>query len=257
MKIQNLTKKFGSLRALDNVSMELVRGKTLALVGESGSGKTTLGRCLLRLIDVDSGHMEWNGIDIADISERNFRAYRNKIQMIFQDPFSSLNPRKTIEAMLFEILMVHKLMNPVKRVGRLLDCVGLAHSALKKYPHEFSGGQRQRLAIARALATEPEIIVCDEPTSSLDVSIQAQILNLLKDLQSEFKLTYLFITHDLPVARYMANRVAVMYYGKIIEVCDANNFFEKAEHPYSRALIASIPSISINQNSKSASDRKS
>jgi len=234
-----------TLKAISGVSLSIQRGETLALVGESGSGKSTLGRCLLRLLSPSSGNIFYETKDISLLSKKEFRQYRRKMQIIFQDPYASLNPKLTIGAILEEPLIIHKLYRTTRerqlRVKELLSLVGLTEGCSEKYPHEFSGGQRQRVGIARALAVEPEFIVCDEPVSSLDVSIQAQIINLLKDLQEKFSLTYLFISHDLRVVEHISHRVAVMYFGKIVEIADSARFFQNPSHPYSRALLSAVP----------------
>ena len=254
IEIQGLKKSFGErklfgksnvfLKAIDNVSLNIEKGKTLGLVGESGCGKSTLGRCLLRLVDADGGKIFYEGNDILSVSEKDFIPYRKRMQIIFQDPYSTLNPRMTVSSVLKEIIKFHKIRNG-KEVQdymiKLLDKVGISKNALNKYPHEFSGGQRQRVAIARALAVEPEFIVCDEPVSALDVSIQSQILNLLIDLQMEFGLTYLFISHDLSVVKHISDKIAVMYLGKIVEYGDTKKLFENTFHPYTKTLLNSVP----------------
>ncbi|ABL64611.1 ABC transporter ATP-binding protein [Chlorobium phaeobacteroides] len=231
--------------AVNGVSFDIKRGETLGLVGESGCGKTTLGRAMIRLgHGVTGGHIEFNGRDISSMGKREFRALRKDIQMIFQDPFGSLNPRLTIGQMLAEVLKVHRLArgeSARKRILELLDIVGLQKEYFNRYPHEFSGGQRQRIGIARALAVSPSFIICDEPVSALDVSIQSQIINLLKDLQKEFGLTYFFIAHDLSVVEYISDRVAVMYLGKIVEIADSRSLYEAPRHPYTEALLSAIP----------------
>jgi len=239
-----LGKTVGTVKAVDGVSFQLRRGETLCLVGESGSGKTTTGRSILRLIEATSGQIFFNGEDIASMNAEHMRTMRKRMQIIFQDPFGSLNPRMTVEAVLGEILKAHNLGDKAARHHRILDLlalVGLPPEAASRYPHEFSGGQRQRVGIARALAVEPELIIADEPVSALDVSIQAQILNLLKDLQKKLGLTYLFIGHDLGVVRHIADRVAVMYLGKIVELGTVDDVFEHPTHPYTRALLQSVP----------------
>lgn len=254
IEIQNLKKSFGErklfgksenfLKAIDDVSLTIDKGKTLGLVGESGCGKSTLGRCLLRLIDADGGKIFYEGNDISAVSEKDFIPYRKKMQIVFQDPYSTLNPRMTVGAMLKEIVRFHKVRKGKDvsvYMDSLLDKVGLNRNAVNKYPHEFSGGQRQRIAIARALAVEPEFIVCDEPVSALDVSIQSQILNLLIDLQKEFGLTYLFISHDLSVVKHISDKIAVMYLGKIVEFGDTKQLFENTFHPYTNTLLNSVP----------------
>jgi oligopeptide/dipeptide ABC transporter ATP-binding protein len=232
------------VRAVDGVSFTLARGETLSLVGESGSGKTTTGRAVLRLIEPTSGSVRFDGQEVTALGRTELRRLRRRMQMVFQDPFGSLNPRMTIHAALAEVIGTHGLRPRGERrarVAELLDRVGLPAGAADRYPHEFSGGQRQRIGIARALAAEPELIVADEPVSALDVSIQAQILNLLKDLQAQLGLTYLFVGHDLAVVRHLSDRVAVMYLGRIVESGPAEAVFARPRHPYTRALLAAAP----------------
>ena len=232
------------LRAVDGVSFTIRKGETLGLVGESGCGKTTLGRTLLRLIEPTEGSIHFEGTEITRLPREQMRRLRRQMQMIFQDPYSSLNPRMTAGAMIEEGLIIHRLGSRVerkKRVAELLDVVGLSPKVTGKYPHEFSGGQRQRIGIARALALLPKLIVADEPVSALDVSIQAQILNLLIELQESFSLTYLFISHDLRVVEHVSDRVAVMYLGRIIELAPARLLYGNSSHPYTQALLASVP----------------
>ncbi len=232
------------VRALDGVSFSLQRGTTLSLVGESGSGKTTCGRSLLRLIEPTAGRIVFDGVDVTDLPRRELRAMRKRMQLIFQDPFSSLNPRMTVYGMLAEVLRVHRVVPRDQRRARveeLLQLVGLPPESASRYPHEFSGGQRQRIGIARAIAAEPDLIVADEPVSALDVSIQAQILNLLKDLQERLGLTYLFIGHDLGVIRHISDRVGVMYLGRIVEMGSVDDVFLRPTHPYTRALLSAVP----------------
>jgi oligopeptide transport system ATP-binding protein len=232
------------VKAVDDVDLTVRRGQTLGLVGESGSGKTTVGRTLLRLISQTGGKVVFDGQDIFSLSGWDMRAVRRRIQIIFQDPVGSLNPRMTIGNIVGEPLKVHSSMTRQERrteVGRLLERVGLAAGYSRRYPHEFSGGQRQRIGIARALAPRPDFIVCDEPVSALDVSIQAQILNLLSDLQDELKLSYLFIAHNLAVVEHFAHQVAVMYLGKIVEVADRDALYNNPTHPYTRALLSAVP----------------
>jgi oligopeptide/dipeptide ABC transporter ATP-binding protein len=234
----------GAVRAVDGISFTIPRGKTLSLVGESGSGKTTCGRAILRLIEPTSGVVNFDGIDVTKLPRRELREVRKRMQIIFQDPYGSLNPRMTVYSMLSEILRVHRLAPRAKRRDRvieLLELVGLSPEAADRYPHEFSGGQRQRLGVARALAVEPDLIVADEPVSALDVSIQAQILNLLEDLQQKLGLTYLFIGHDLSVVRHISDFVAVMYLGRIVEYGATEDIFERTVHPYTRALLSAVP----------------
>lgn len=232
------------VRAVDGVDLSIVPGTTLGLVGESGSGKTTTGRLIARLTDPTAGQIRYRGDDITELSGKGLKKLRREVQMIFQDPSSSLNRRKTAGQIISEPLRIHHLV-PKKsvesRLRELMKMVGLSHHFLNRYPHEMSGGQRQRIGIGRALAVEPEFIICDEPVTALDVSIQAQILNLLMDLQDELDLTYLFIAHDLSVVKHVSDRVAVMYLGKIVEVADKKSLFSEPRHPYTRALLAAIP----------------
>ncbi len=233
------------VRAVDGVTFYVRSGETLGLVGESGCGKSTLGRAVLRLVEPTFGRIVFDGKDITPLSQAQLRPLRRKMQIIFQDPYSSLNPRMTVRAIVGEALKIHQLASSRSeeeaKVEALLKRVGLRPEAMQRYPHEFSGGQRQRIGIARALAVEPDFIVCDEPISALDVSIQAQIVNLLLDLQEEYNLSYLFISHDLKVVEYVSRRVAVMYLGKIVEVAPAAALYEKRHHPYTRALLSAIP----------------
>ncbi len=235
------------LRAVDSVSLYVRHAETLGLVGESGCGKSTLGRTLLRLLEPTLGRIVFDGEDITQHSQRKLRPLRRRMQIIFQDPYSSLNPRMTVRAIVGEALTIHKLASSSEeeeaKVEALLRRVGLRAEAMHRYPHEFSGGQRQRIGIARALAVEPDFIVCDEPISALDVSIQAQIVNLLLDLQEEYRLSYLFISHDLKVVEYVSHRVAVMYLGRIVEVAPAADLYARRYHPYTRALLSAIPAL--------------
>jgi oligopeptide transport system ATP-binding protein len=235
------------VRAVDDVSLRVRRAETMGLVGESGCGKSTLGRILLRLVEPTYGRVVYDGRDILPLSHAQMRPLRRKMQIIFQDPYSSLNPRITVRDIVGEAIAIHKLAANKKdeeaKVAELLRKVGLRPEAMSRYPHEFSGGQRQRIGIARALAVEPEFIVCDEPISALDVSIQAQIVNLLADLQDELGVAYLFISHDLKIVEHMSHRVAVMYTGKIVEQATADALYKEARHPYTRALLSAAPSL--------------
>ena len=242
---RSLTRMNALVRAVDDVSFDIYEGETLGLVGESGCGKSTLGRTLIRLLDPTDGTIEFDGDNITHLSQSQLRPIRRKMQMIFQDPYASLNPRMTIGSALAEPIAIHKLADNTKakreRVSALLTQVGLRADAVTRYPHEFSGGQRQRVGIARALAAEPKFIVCDEPISALDVSIQAQIVNLLQDLQGSHDLTYLFISHDLRIVQHICDRVAVMYLGKIVEITDADTLYREPKHPYTKALLSAVP----------------
>jgi len=236
-----IKKKTMWLKAVDDVSFEIQKGETFGLVGESGSGKSTLGRTILRLYEPTSGKIYFGDVEITSLTKAELKKMRPKMQMIYQDPYSSLNPRLTVFDIIAEPLKEHRYKNPKERVLELLEAVGLSEEHAKKYPDELSGGQCQRIAIARALALNPEFIVLDEPTSALDVSVQAQVLNLLETLQKELELTYLFISHDLGVVRYLANRVGVMYLGKIVEMGNIDQVFETPKHPYTKMLLDSIP----------------
>jgi oligopeptide/dipeptide ABC transporter ATP-binding protein len=243
LRAENLVKHFLAIQAVDGVSLDVVEGETLALVGESGCGKSTVGRLLLRLLEPTAGKVFFQGKDITALKEREIRPLRREMQIIFQDPYGSLNPRMTVGAMLEEPLRLHGLHagKEKQRVSELLKLVGLAEAHATRYPHEFSGGQRQRIAIARALAVEPRLIVCDEPVSALDVSIQAQVINLLQDLQRERQLSYLFISHNLAVVEHISHRIAVMYLGRIVEHADTRSIFTRGQHPYTEALLSAVP----------------
>ena len=247
------SKVVGHVKAVDGVSFKIAPGKTLGLVGESGCGKTTVGRTILRLIPSTEGKVKFNGLDVFNQPRNVIRKLRRDMQIIFQDPYGSLNPRMTIGNIIGEALTVHRLAKGSKRrsrVAKLLDKVGLAQHHANRYPHEFSGGQRQRVGIARALALEPKFIVCDEPVSALDVSIQSQIINLLEDLQKDLKLTYLFIAHDLAVVEHISDFVAVMYLGRIVEYADRREIFKNPLHPYTKALMSAIPQPDPDRTSK-------
>lgn len=233
-----------NVKAVQDISFAIRPGEVVGLVGESGSGKTTAGRSILRLIEPTSGSVKFNGVDVVQLNKQQMREYRKEMQIIFQDPFASLNPRMTVGDIIGEALVIHKLAKgkaKEERVADLLERVGMSSSHMRRYPHEFSGGQRQRIGIARALAVDPEFIVADEPVSALDVSIQAQVVNLLQDLKEELGLTLLFIAHDLGVVEYISNRVIVMYLGKVMEIAPAKELYANPVHPYTEALLSAIP----------------
>lgn len=239
-----IQKQIAAIKAVDDVSFQIHKGETLGLVGESGCGKSTTGRAILQLQEITGGKVYFQDQDLTQLSSSELRDRRLQMQMIFQDPYTSLNPRLTVGQIISEPLKVHDLTRqykPAERVAELLAMVGLNPQFAQRYPHEFSGGQRQRIAIARALAVNPDFIVCDEPIAALDVSIQAQIVNLLQDLQQELNLTYLFIAHDLSVVRHISDRIAVMYLGKIVEISDRNSLYNNPLHPYTQALLSAIP----------------
>jgi peptide/nickel transport system ATP-binding protein len=255
LETRNLSKEFsvGSrfsamgiriVHAVDNVSLKIMPGETVGLVGESGCGKSTLGRCMVRLYDITQGELYFEGKDISHKSQREMRPLRRRMQMVFQDPYASLNPRRRVRDLVSEPLRVHMRLSEAQireRVAGLLDVVGLLPDHMERFPHEFSGGQRQRIGIARSIALEPALIVADEPVSALDVSVQAQIVNLLADLQERLSLTYVFIAHDLSVVRQVSTRIAVMYLGSIVELGKASDIFAKPSHPYTQALISAVP----------------
>ena len=258
LEVNNLKKYFktnrGMLHAVDDISFKLEKGKTLGIVGESGCGKSTTGRCVMRLIEPTSGEILFEGKDLMSLNKKEMRSYRSDIQIIFQDPFSSLDPRNTIMQTISEAVKVtdkYKTKEEVEnRVLELMDTVGLSRRLMNSYPHELDGGRRQRIGVARALAVEPKLIICDEPVSALDVSIQAQILNLLQELQEKLGLTYIFITHDLAVVNHISNDIMVMYLGKTVELAPAEELFDNPIHPYTQALLSAIPIPQVGKKKK-------
>ncbi|MEG1801133.1 MAG: ATP-binding cassette domain-containing protein, partial [Oscillospiraceae bacterium] len=257
LKVENLKKYFktakGQLHAVDDVSFSINKGETLGVVGESGCGKSTLGRCIIHLLSATEGKIFFEGKDVTNLEGEELKHSRKDMQMIFQDPFSSINPRMTVKDIIMEPMIIHKMHDgdkakQEKEVMAIMETVGLAQRLADSYPHELDGGRRQRIGIARALALEPKFIVCDEPVSALDVSIQAQILNLMQDLQEQRGLTYIFITHDLSVVKHISDNICVMYLGTLVEKCSAEKLFTKQYHPYTQALLSAIPVAKVNAN---------
>lgn len=248
-----LKRTVGHLKAVDDVSFTINKGETLGIVGESGSGKSTLGRVMLRLLDPTEGSIVFNGTDISNLNNKKIRPHRRDMQIVFQDPFASLNSKMSVAELVEEPLLIQTSLSKQERKARaieMIEKVGLRAADRMKYPHEFSGGQRQRISIARALVTRPKFVICDEPVSALDVSIQAQVLNLMKDLQDELGLTYLFIAHDLSVVKHISDRVAVMYLGRIVEIADKKDLYMSPYHPYTQALLSSIPHVDTGDTQK-------
>lgn len=258
VEVKDLKKYFktprGLLHAVDNINFKIERGQTLGVVGESGCGKSTLGRTVIHLHERTSGQIFFDGKDVSDLNKQQLKEFRSHVQMIFQDPFSSLNPRMSVSQLIAEPLLIYKTTKSSaelgKEVGRLMDTVGLARRFANSYPHELDGGRRQRIGIARALSLNPEFIVCDEPVSALDVSIQAQILNLMQDLQDELGLTYMFITHNMSVVKHISNNIMIMYLGNMVEFADAQEIFKNRLHPYTKALLAAVPIPAIIEGRK-------
>lgn len=248
-----LKRTIGHLKAVDDVSFQIYKGETLGIVGESGSGKSTLGRVILRLLDPTDGSISFEDVDISGLSKRKMNEYRKDMQIVFQDPFASLNSKMSVRELVEEPLLVQTSLSKQERkakAGEIIEKVGLRQSDLEKYPHEFSGGQRQRISIARALVLEPKFVICDEPVSALDVSIQAQVLNLMNDLQDDLGLTYLFIAHDLSVVKHISDRVAVMYLGRLAEIAPKQMLYENPLHPYTKGLLSSIPIVTADPSGK-------
>ena len=258
VEVKNLKKYFktprGLLHAVDDINFKIEKGQTLGVVGESGCGKSTLGRTVIHLHERTSGQILFDGKDVSDLSKHELKEFRSHVQMIFQDPFSSLNPRMSVSQLIAEPLLIYKTSKSSadlgKEVGRLMDTVGLARRFANSYPHELDGGRRQRIGIARALSLNPEFIVCDEPVSALDVSIQAQILNLMQDLQDEFHLTYMFVTHNMSVVKHISNNIMIMYLGNMVEFAGAEEIFKNRLHPYTKALLAAVPIPAIIEGRK-------